>query len=94
MLKIYRSYRYKLSLELRTYAKRDVGQLLNRVNGPRILQIYSRRKHGSHGEESGGRVSYGNGGEGSVTEKETGEGVGRRPDVEFGHCDLGSSSWS
>jgi len=37
------------------------------------------------------RVSYGNGGEGSVTEKETGGGVGRRrPDVEFGHCDLGS----
>jgi len=53
MLKIDRSYRFKLSLDLRTYTERDVGELVDRFCVPRILLIYRTRKHGSHGEESG-----------------------------------------
>jgi len=52
MLKIDKSYRYRLILELRTYTNRDVVQLVDHVKEPRILLIYSRRKHVSHGEES------------------------------------------
>lgn len=51
-MKIDKSYRYRLILELRTYTNRDVVQLVDHVKEPRILLIYSRRKHGSHGEES------------------------------------------